>query len=478
MVEKHELVAWRHVACCQELYRGGENRRLSLSLRPGETVRSISMLDDVINNPDLDRHLTSYKKGQIILLEGDDSQDLYILVSGGLEILKGNKKISEIGEKGALFGDMSFLLRSKRTATVKAKTDVKALCIPEEEITGFLRKYPDVAREIAKLLAKRLDETSQIVYGLKEFCDQLPDAVLLTDRDGKIFSWNMAAENLYGRQWDQMHQQSVEDIFEDPQAYGDFRDDVEARYSVREKILTIRHPEKGIRFISTSTTLLYDGHHNFQGVLSLGRDVTDVKNLEKKYRRARHWLFPAFILLAFFLTAAFFGYPYFAKGYRSMDVKKQELRNQLAKDYLLLKSLLADYFSPDNRLKTSQLMKAFFDIQDTSTIPYTGLVLLDENKEVFDAYSIIMGADASEMVGSSYALVDFEGSERSLHKVLTVYRKDKDHPMGYKGIEIAFEVKKDDQSLGWLIFQLDTDVLHKEYGLDEEGLKKFQFKEP
>jgi hypothetical protein len=50
--------------------------------------------------------------------------------------------------------------------------------------------------------------------------------------------------------------------------------------------------------------------------------------------------------------------------------------------------------------------------------------------------------------------------------------------MGYKGIEIAFEVKKDDQSLGWLIFQLDTDVLHKEYGLDEEGLKKFQFKEP
>ena len=46
------------------------------------------MLDDIINNPDLDKHLTSYKRGQIILLEGDDSQDLYILVSGELEILK------------------------------------------------------------------------------------------------------------------------------------------------------------------------------------------------------------------------------------------------------------------------------------------------------------------------------------------------------------------------------------------------------
>jgi len=436
------------------------------------------MLDDIINNPDLDKHLTSYKRGQIILLEGDDSQDLYILVSGELEILKGNKKISEIGETGALFGDMSFLLRSKRTATVKAKTDVKALCIPEEEITGFLRKYPDVAREIAKLLAKRLDETSQIVYGLKEFCDQLPDAVLLTDRDGKIFSWNMAAENLYGRNWDQMHHRSIEDIYEDPHAYGDFHDDVEARYSVREKILRIRHPEKGIRFISTSTTLLYDGHHNFQGVLSLGRDVTDVRNLEKQYRRARHWLFPSFVLLALFVAAAFFGYPYFAKGYRSADVKKQELRNQLAKDYFFLRSLLTDGVLAGDRSRTSQLMKDFFDIQDTSTVPYTGLVLLDKDKEVFDACSIIMAANASEMVGSSYALVDFEGSERSVHKVLTVYRKDRDHPMGYKRIEIAFEVNKDNQSLGWLIFQLDTDVLDNGYGLDEEGLKKFQFKEP
>jgi hypothetical protein len=210
----------------------------------------------------------------------------------------------------------------------------------------------------------------------------------------------------------------------------------------------------------------------------LGRDVTDVQKLERKYRRARHWLFPSFILLAFFLTAAFFGYPYFAKGYRSTDVKKQELRNQLAKDYFFLRSLLTDGFLAGDRLRTSQLMKDFFDIQDTSTVPYTGLVLLDKDKEVFDAYSIIMAADASEMVGSSYALVDFEGSERSLHKVLTIYRKDKDHPMGYKGIEIAFEVKTDSHPMGWLIFQLDTDVLGKAYGLDEEGLKKFQFKEP
>ena len=51
------------------------------------------MLDEIINNPELDQYLSTFKKGKIIFLEGDPSQDLYILVSGQLDILKGNKKI-------------------------------------------------------------------------------------------------------------------------------------------------------------------------------------------------------------------------------------------------------------------------------------------------------------------------------------------------------------------------------------------------
>ncbi|MBE9580121.1 MAG: cyclic nucleotide-binding domain-containing protein [Proteobacteria bacterium] len=433
------------------------------------------MLDDVINNPDLNRYLTSFETGQTIMVEGDDSQDLYILISGELEILKGSKKIWEIAERGAIFGEMSFLMGSKRTATVKAKDDVEAICIPRKNITAFLSEFPGVSREIAKFLAERLGEASQILHGLKEFCDQLPDAVLLTDKDGNISSWNTAAENLYGLDWHEMHNKSVEDIYVEPQAYRDFLDEVQARYSVREKILKIKHPEKGTRFVSTSTTVLYDGHHNFKGVLSLGRDVTAVQNLERRYRRARYWLLPSFILLGLLSAAIFFGYPYFSKGFETMDVKKKELRNQLAKDYVLLKSLLADHFAAGDRYKTSQLMKEFFDVQENTSIPYTGLILLDENKKVFDAYSNTE-TENKNMVDSSYAGIDFRGSERSIHRVLSLYRTHKDHPMGCKGIEVAFEIRKDNQVLGWLVFQMDMDLLEKAYDLDEESLKKFQFR--
>jgi len=432
------------------------------------------MLDDVINNPDLKKYISTYQTGQILFLEGDDAQDLYLLVSGELDIIKGNMKISEITEKGALFGEMSFLLDSRRTATTRARGEVKVICIPKEEITSFLRNFPSVAETITKALAHRLDETSQILFGLKEFCDQLPDAVIMTNRDGKILTWNTAAEKLYGRDWSQMQNKSVEEIYEEPHAYRLFLEEVESRYSVREQILRVKHPEKGIRYVSTSTTLLYDGQHNTQGVLSLGRDVTSVKKLERRYQRARNWLIPSFILLLLFSAGAFFTYPHFLGGRQTVDARKKTLRDQLAKDHLLLKSLLTEPMMADDQGKTQALMKEFFDIQ-AALPPYTGLILIDDKKRVFDAYATTGHAEGAQMIGNSYGGIDFQGNSKSLHKVLVVYRANKDQPMGDKGLEMAFELKKGNQPLGWLIFQMDVGLLQREYGIDEKDLKNFHF---
>ena len=40
------------------------------------------MLEEIIHNPSLRRYLVTFEKGTTIFLEGDASQDLYILVSG------------------------------------------------------------------------------------------------------------------------------------------------------------------------------------------------------------------------------------------------------------------------------------------------------------------------------------------------------------------------------------------------------------
>jgi len=433
------------------------------------------MLEEVIKNVKVNRYITPFEEGKAIFLEGDDSQDLFILVSGQLNVFKGNIKIAEITEKGSLFGEMSFLLKAKRTATIKAGGNVTAVRIPKDNITAFIHDFPEVAGEISKLLAKRLDETSRILYGLKEFCDQLPDAVIATDKEGKIITWNAAAEEVYGRTWNQMCNKSVEEIYEKPQVYKKILEEVKKKHSVREKILSIRHPDDGTRFISTSSTLLHDDHNNFQGVLSLGRDVTSVKTLEKKYRQARYWLFPSLILLFITVIGVFWGHSHLSKKPQIMNVNHLELKNRLSKDFLLLKSMLAKPFETGDRSKTNRLMKNFLDIQKSDNVPYNGLVLLDNNKKVFDAYSKNTGTNISPTIESSYKGIDFEDGKNSIHSVLTLYRADKNHPMGQKSIEIAYEMNKNKRRIGWLIFQLDLHRLKKDYGEDVSGSKQFIF---
>jgi hypothetical protein len=272
-----------------------------------------------------------------------------------------------------------------------------------------------------------------------------------------------------------MRHRSAEEIYEDPEEYRAFLDKVVSEDAIREKILKVRHPEKGIRHISTSTTALYDGQHNFQGILSLGRDVTSVEVLERRYQRARRWLIPAFILLGVFVAGIFFGYPYFSKGYKITDIRKKELRDDLAVNYRLLRSLLLEPFEAGERSRTTLALKGFFDVQKGITTPYIGLLLLNKDKEVFDVYSIEPGVDVEGMVGSSYADIDLEEAEDPLYKVLTLYRSRKDHPMGYRATEIAFKLFKDDNFLGWLIFQVDMEVLKRKYNVDEQDLKKFHF---
>ena len=432
------------------------------------------MFDEIIRNKDLQKYLKTYQKGDTLFVEGDESQDLYFLVSGHLEVLKGDKKIAEIIEPGALFGELSFLLGAKRTATVQAENQVRVLRIPKNEVSTFLKDFPAVAEKITQIIARRLDESSQAVYGLRQICDKLPDAVMLTDQSGRVVAWNAAAEKLYGRDWHHMRGTSSEDIYEEPKVYRELLQEIQSQGSVPERVLKIRHPEKGTRYVSTSTTLLHESQNNIQSILWLGRDVTATHRLEHRYRRARYWMFPSLILLALLATAIVLGYPYFSKGVQTMDSNKLELRNLLAKDYLLLKSLLAEHLEQGDRPNTTRILKEFFELQVTKQCPYTGIVLLDRQRKVFDGFSVKPGFNAQTMIGTSYTGIEFQGSEKSLYRILILYRADKDHPMGRKGMEIAFELKKNQLNVGWLLFQMDVDCLKTRFDVDEEGLRNLQ----
>ena len=96
-------------------------------------------MSDILESPELKKCTQDYGPGESLFLEGDDTRDMYILVSGRLEVFKDDKLLFEINKPGSLVGEMSYLLESKRTATVRAIDAVRAIKVPGDR--GFLSSF-------------------------------------------------------------------------------------------------------------------------------------------------------------------------------------------------------------------------------------------------------------------------------------------------------------------------------------------------
>ena len=433
-----------------------------------------SKSDRLLREPAVEKFLERFRKGDILCSEGDASRDLYFLVSGTLDIIKGKRKISEVHKSGVPIGEISFLLNTKRTATVQAKTDGQVVRVPKDKIDQFLRELPSLAWRISKVLARRLDERTKTLHGLEEFCDQMPEAVVVTDSDGRVVAWNNPAERVFGYGWDQMYNRPFAEVYETPEIINAFIAEVKSKHADGERIFKIEHHEKGPRHISTSIKAIYDQDYHFAGVLSLSRDVTDTVKLKQKYRRARLWAIPIVLLVAIIATSIFLAYPHFTSQTQIVGIRQQALGDQIAKDYFLVKSILSEPFGARDRVRITQLMKEFFQMQGNSMAYYPGIVLLEKDKRVFGYYAPDTEGSTGSASGETYTGIRFEDSQDSIHKILTLYRVHPDYPMGRQEIEIAFELNRGDQLLGWLVFQLDMDRLEREFKVDLETLKKMQ----
>lgn len=301
----------------------------------------------LLKYPGLKKYLISFHAGDMLCAEGDESKDLYLLLDGTLEVLKGQKKVAEVVESGSPVGEISFLLEARRTATVRALGDGRAVCIPKDQIERFLQEFPALGWEIPRVLAARLDEETQAFQGLSELCDQLPEAVIVTGLEGRIIAWNKPAEKLFGTNWEQLHNRPAKELYQDAAAYRELAGSLQATPDGRKQTFRITHPGRGTRYVSTTLKAIYDRHAAITGFLSLSRDVTETVNLKRKLRRIRTWLLPSLAALGLLTAVLFFFYPLS----QILDIKQQAFTDQIAKDYLVLKSLLAEPVSARDEKK-------------------------------------------------------------------------------------------------------------------------------
>jgi len=104
--------------------------------------------------------------GEAVLCEGARNEIVYVLRSGAVEVVKRAVPVALIDDPGAVFGEMSVLLDSPHTATVRAVTATQCYRVDDPE--GFLQSNAALCYHVATLMARRVNSVTNYLADIKE----------------------------------------------------------------------------------------------------------------------------------------------------------------------------------------------------------------------------------------------------------------------------------------------------------------------
>ncbi len=102
--------------------------------------------------------------GAVLIAQGQPGGDLYVLETGQLTVERDGVKVATISTPGALVGEMSVLLGTPNTATVRADRETQVRIL--ENAREILENHPKLTLRLAGLMASRLDATSAFLVEL------------------------------------------------------------------------------------------------------------------------------------------------------------------------------------------------------------------------------------------------------------------------------------------------------------------------
>jgi CRP-like cAMP-binding protein len=105
----------------------------------------------------------TYRAGEELFHQGDAGDAAYVILSGRADILtdspNGEIKVAELAYN-TIVGEIAILCDITRTATVRASAPMEALRIRKDVFLKLIADYPDMAIEIMRVLADRLNRTT------------------------------------------------------------------------------------------------------------------------------------------------------------------------------------------------------------------------------------------------------------------------------------------------------------------------------
>ncbi|MBX3186261.1 MAG: Stp1/IreP family PP2C-type Ser/Thr phosphatase [Labilithrix sp.] len=113
----------------------------------------------------------SYDDGQVVIREGDKGDELFIVLSGKVNVSRGGETLTRLGA-GEHFGEMALIRAVPRSATVSSDGGAELIVIRRTDFFELLRTEHEIAVKMLwqflGVLADRLDQTSSELRHAKQ----------------------------------------------------------------------------------------------------------------------------------------------------------------------------------------------------------------------------------------------------------------------------------------------------------------------
>ncbi|MDR0966605.1 MAG: cyclic nucleotide-binding domain-containing protein [Myxococcales bacterium] len=115
--------------------------------------------------------MRTYPAGREIVIEGQEGNELFVILRGRLVLEKGGKPITEL-RAGHHFGEMGLIESAPRSATIRAKDPTRVMVIERGDLMTLMRKDPVLAVKLlwsfVQVISERLRLTTREMSKMRQ----------------------------------------------------------------------------------------------------------------------------------------------------------------------------------------------------------------------------------------------------------------------------------------------------------------------
>lgn len=106
----------------------------------------------------------TYPPNVMVAQEGELGQELFFISKGKLEVLAGKEaETHAILEEGEYFGELSFLMKETRTASVRTLSYCEIFKLKAGDFNEIKKEYPEFVNVIKKMSAEKTEKTTNLI---------------------------------------------------------------------------------------------------------------------------------------------------------------------------------------------------------------------------------------------------------------------------------------------------------------------------